>query len=203
MADPTRVAMALAAIDAANAEDPTQLMVRGRARPKALGEAELASLWVEHLTAESGGPSPALALATRAHHIRRWEVPRSTYPEGRAGYLRWKNDLHRRHAEDVAAILDDHGIDEGTVARVQEIVRKRGLAQGDPEVQVLEDALCLVFLETQFDELASRTDDEVMVNVLVKSLAKMSDAGKAAALTLTYTERENALLQRALAGDNL
>ena len=185
----------IGAIDGANEGDPNRLVVRGEDRPKALGEAELATEWLRHLRAD---PGEELLLATRAHHVRRWEVPRSTYPDGRAGYLRWRRELHDRHAAVVADILSQEGYDAGTVERVQDIVRKRNLAR-DADVQTFEDALCLVFLETQFAELSRRLDDDKMVDVLRKTLVKMSDDGKAAALSLTLAPDEADLLQQALA----
>ena len=96
----------------------------------------------------------ARLLAARAHHLRRWVVPRSTYPEGRAGYLRWRRDQKRRHAEEVGAILAEVGYPTEVVERVGAIVRKEGLGS-DPAVQVHEDALCLVFLETQAADVAA------------------------------------------------
>jgi len=191
--DDDRLERAMAAIDAANEADPTRLVVRGRERPKALGEAELATEWLHALRP---GASEALRLATRAHHVRRWESPRSSYPDGRAGYLRWRRELHDRHAAYVAEILAAEGYDAPVIERVQDIVRKRNLAQ-DPEVQSFEDALCLVFLETQFADLARRLDREKMVDVLRKTLVKMSDAGKAAAASVPLNDDEAALLQHA------
>jgi hypothetical protein len=130
--------------------------------------------WIDKLRPDA---SAELLLAARAHHIRRWEIPRSLYPDGRAGYLRWRRALHDHHARIVGEILADAGYEPATAVRVQEIVRKRNLAN-DPEVQALEDALCLVFLETQFDELAARLDAEKMDDVVEKTLAKMSDDGR-------------------------
>lgn len=177
-----RLATTIAAVDAANAEDPNTLVVRGDTRPKALGEAELATDWVHRLVAQ---PSDALLLAVRAHHLRRWLVPRSSYPDGRTGYLRWRRDLHEIHANDIAAILRDHAWDEVTIERVQDLIRKRGLGKvDDPDVQAFEDALCLVFIETQYDELADRLDDGKMANVVDKTLKKMSDEARALAATL-------------------
>lgn len=186
---------AVARIDAANAPDPNELVVRGRSRPKALGEAELATEWLHHLKPDA---SEALRLATRAHHVRRWEVPRSSYPDGRAGYLRWRRDLHERHGSLVAELLEVEGYDAATVSRVKDIVQKRDLSR-DPEVQAFEDVLCLVFLETQFAELAARLDEAKMVDVLRKTLVKMSDAGKAAAASISLGGAEAALLEKALA----
>lgn len=189
---PGDLTAAFAAIDAANAHDPAG---------KEQHHSELAVAWVRRLRAgDPAGPPEALLLAARAHHVRRWEIPRSTYPDGRAGYLKWKRDLQSHHAAVVAPLLAGAGYDAGMVERVQDIVRKRGLAQ-DPDVQTLEDALCLVFLQTQFAELAARLDDEKMVDILAKSLRKMTDAGKAAALAFEpgLSDHERGLLQAALA----
>ena len=196
-----RLARALAAIDAANADDPVRITVRGEERPKEVAHAELVSEWVQRLTE---APSDELLLAARAHHLRRWAIPRTSYPMGRSGYLRWRKAQHEQHATDVARILDDAGYDAATISRVQDLVRKRGLGRGadtrDPEVQVLEDALCLVFLETQLAELASRFDDDKVIGILQKTAKKMSDQGLASARDVELDADSRALLDRALAG---
>ena len=171
MAESHRFSRAIAAIDAANAESPTG--VEG-------DHAVRVTEWVRTLRPDA---SEALLLAARAHHIRRWTVPRSTYPEGRAGYLKWRRDLHGVHAAEAGAILAEVGYDAELIARVQAIIAKRGLAS-DPEVQTFEDALCLVFIQTQYDELAGRLDDEKMQTVVTKTLAKMTDQGRALAVEL-------------------
>ncbi len=190
-----RFRRAVGVIDAANAQDPQRIVVRGVSRPKELAHAEFVTEWVRKLRPN---PSEALLLAARAHHIRRWAVPRSTYPEGREGYLRWRSELHRHHAGTVAAILEGEGYDGETIARVQDIVHKRQLAR-DPEVQTLEDALCLVFLETQFHDLAARLDSAKMVEVMRKTFLKMSPAGQRVALELPLDPADRAILERALA----
>jgi hypothetical protein len=192
----TRLESALAAIDAANADDPNRIVVGGVERPKELAHAELVTEWVRRLVPE---PSEELLLAARAHHLRRWVVPRSTYPDGRAGYLRWRRHLHERHAEETAEILAAAGYDEAVISRVADIVRKRNLAR-DPEVQALEDALCLVFLDTQLHELAGRVERPKMVDVLRKTLVKMSEDGKRHALALDLHPDDAALLTEALEG---
>jgi uncharacterized protein DUF4202 len=177
-----RLADTLADIDAANAVDPNVLRVRGVDRPKALGEAELATEWLTRLV---DAPGDALRIAVRAHHLRRWTVPRSTYPDGRAGYLRWRRDLHGMHASDTAEIMNARGWPPDAVTRVQDLIHKRGLGKvDDPEVQAFEDALCLVFIETQYDELADRLDDEKMTGVVDKTLKKMSPRAQALATNL-------------------
>ncbi|HEY7068649.1 MAG TPA: DUF4202 domain-containing protein [Acidimicrobiales bacterium] len=191
-----RLAAALAAIDAANADDPATLTVGGVERPKELTHAEMMTRWVRQLDPDC---SDEQLIAARAHHLRRWAIPRDSYPRDRAGYLRWRTALQRRHAEDVGRIMRDAGYGDGSIERVQAIVRKRGLGR-DPAVQVHEDALCLVFLETQLDELASSLDDEEkMLEILRKSAAKMSPAGLSAAKQLPFSAAGAELLGRALA----
>ena len=190
-----RLARALAAIDAANADDPVSIEVRGVQRPKEQAHAELVSEWLERLAPEA---SEALRLAGRAHHLRRWQIPRTGYPADRAGYLRWRRALHDFHAEQARAILAGLGYDEAVLSRVDDLLHKRGLARGDAEAQALEDALCLVFLETQFRELAERLEEPKLLDVTRKTLKKMSPRAIELALGLPLDPRDADALRRAL-----
>ncbi len=192
---PDRLARAITAIDAANRDDPNRILVRGEIRPKELAHAELVTEWVTRLRPD---PSEALLLAARAHHLRRWISPRTSYPEGRAGYLRWRRDQSQRQAADVGALLDGAGYDELTIERVQAIMRKRDLGS-DPDVQALEDAMCLVFLETQCDEMAARLDRGHLVQVLRKSIAKMSPEGIALVAQVPLSAEAQDLVSEAAA----
>ena len=185
---------AIAAIDAANAADPNTIEVAGETRPKELAHAELATAWVGRLDRE---PSEALLLAARAHHLRRWTSPRTSYPAGRAGYLKWRKQLHNQHAREVAVILTEVGYDDATIQRVQEIVRKRRLGQ-DPEVQVLEDALCLVFIETQLDDLSQKLEPAKLTDVMVKTAKKMSPQAIEEAMALDIDPSARSLLRTVL-----
>lgn len=185
-----RFARAIAAIDAANAEDPTVIVIDGQERPKELAHAELVTDWVHRLDPD---PSEALRVAARAHHLRRWTIPRASYPAGRSGYLKWRKTLHEQHAREVAEILEQVGYDDATMARVQDLVRKRGLGK-DPEVQTLEDALCLVFVQTQLRDLAQRLDPATLPGVIEKTKKKMSERAIELALGLDLTPDERALL---------
>ena len=191
----SRLAGALAAIDAANADDPHTIEVGGTTRPKEQAHAELMTEWVQRLDPDA---HDAQLVAARAHHLRRWALPRSDYPEGRAGYLRWRTAQAKRHAAEVAEIVTAVGYDDAFAADVSAIVAKRGLAT-DPRVQTHEDALCLVFLQTQFDELADKLGDDHMAEVLAKTLAKMSPAARRVAQDLELSERAAALLGAASA----
>ena len=188
-----RLARALAAIDAANEGDPHTLRVRGEERAKELAHAELASEWLGRLRPDA---DDALQLAVRAHHVQRWAIPRADYPEGRAGYHRWRKALQAHHAEVTDRILADCGYDASLRERVSALIRKKGLGR-DPEVQAFEDALCLVFLETQFHDLAGRLEDEKLVDVTRKTLRKMSPEAIALARTLPLDPADVAVLDRA------
>lgn len=187
-------ATVVAAIDVANAADPNPVTVRGTTEPLALVHGRLAVEWVEHLQPD---PPEPLLIAARAHHLRRWEVPRSTYPEGKPGYLRWRRDQKRRHATDVAEIMAAAGFDAAEIERTQALLRREQLAT-DAETQVLEDAACLVFIETQLAEMEPRFDHDHLIDVIRKTARKMSPAGLAAVGTIALGEREVALLGEAL-----
>lgn len=186
---------AVAAIDAANADDPNVVVVDGAERPKEQAHAELMTDWVRRLDPDA---TDEQLLAARAHHLRRWALPRSEYPEGRSGYLRWRTELSKRHAAEVGEILTAHGYDSASVERVQQIIRKQGLAT-DPAVQVHEDALCLVFLDTQLDPTIDRLGRTKVVDVVAKTLRKMSSAGIAAAGDLGLSELGAGVLADAVA----
>jgi ketosteroid isomerase-like protein len=195
--DSERFTRAIAAIDTGNADDPNIVTIRARAGPKEVLHAELVTEWVERLRPDASEP---LLLAARGHHYRRWTVPRASAPAGRAGYLRWRKSLQQQHARELGELLSTAGYDRDTVARVQAIVRKEGLAHDD-EVQALEDALCLVFLETQLDDIVARLDTDTLTRVLVRTAQKMSRAGRAAIADVPIDESAITMLTTALARD--
>jgi ketosteroid isomerase-like protein len=197
MTDSERFARAIAAIDTANADDPNIVTIRAQTGPKEVLHAELATEWVERLRPDASEP---LLLAARGHHFRRWTVPRASAPAGRAGYLKWRKSLQQQHARELGELLTTAGYDADTIARVQAIVRKEGLAN-DAGVQALEDALCLVFLETQLDDIVARLDPDTLQRVIVRTAKKMSEAGRAAIAEVPLDPSAVMLLTTALARD--
>jgi len=194
--DGERLLAAVAAIDAANADDPHTLVVDGVERPKELVHAELMTQWLHQLDPHA---TEAQLLAARAHHLRRWTLPRTDYPEGRAGYLRWRAEQKRRHATAVGEILQGCGYDDEVIDRVGVIIRKEGLGK-DPAVQVHEDALCLTFLQTQADALAADLGPDKTLDVLRRTLPKMSERGRTEAMGLPLSDGVRTLLELAAAG---
>ncbi len=136
-------------------------------------------------------------MAARAHHLRRWQVPRSSYPEGRAAYLRWRRDQKLRHAQEIEVILAEAGYPPVQIERVQALIRRDDLGS-DPETAALEDAACLVFIETQLAEMAPRLPRERLVDVIRKTASKMTPAGLAAIAALPIGDAERELLAAAL-----
>jgi len=196
IADAHRFDAALRRFDEENGRDPNLAVVDGKSVPRELAYARWLSEWVLRLDFRASEP---LRLAARCQHLCRWTMSRSSYPMTRAGYLRWREDLKRFHARRAGEILRGVGYPEDVISRVQRLNLKADFPD-DPESRVLEDALCLVFLERQLRELADKTSDDKVINALQKSWKKMTAAGRAAALKLSYAPRERALLDKALTG---
>jgi Domain of unknown function (DUF4202) len=190
--DPQKFEAALRRFDEENSRDPNS----ENSKPRELLFAQRLTDWVLRLAPEA---SEALRLAARCQHICRWESPRENYPMTRAGYLKWRADLKKFHAEKSGAILREVGYDEEIILSVQDLNLKKNFP-ADVETRTLEDALCLVFLEFQLADLAAKTAEDKTINALQKSWGKMTEAARAEALKLNYDEREKALLQRALNG---
>ena len=189
-----RFESAIRRFDEENARDPNLEIVDGAARPRELVYAGRLTDWVTRLCA---GASEELRLAARCQHLCRWMIPRNDYPMTRAGYLKWREDLKKFHAEKAGGILREAGYSDDTVAKVQALNLKKNFP-ADPDSRVLEDALCLVFLQYQLAELAAKTDDNKMINALQKSWKKMTPVAREQALKLEYGPGEKSLLERAL-----
>jgi hypothetical protein len=194
--DSQRFESALRRFDGENSRDPNTDIADGVSRPREWLYAQRLTKRVLQLCP---GASEELRLAARCQHLCRWEVPRQSHPMTRAGYLQWRATLKKFHAQKAGDILREAGYLEDVIRRVQDLNLKKNFPN-DPESRVLEDALCLVFLEFQLAELAARSDDDKMINALHKSWQKMTEAARVEALKLNYGEREKALLQRALNG---
>jgi hypothetical protein len=187
-----RLGRALAAIDAVHAADPSR---DASGHPAELAYAERMSAWLARLAPEA---SEVLRLAVRCQHIRRWAIPRGDYPEGRVGYLRWRKEEALAHAALAGELLRAAGYDAQLIARVQSLVKKERIKQ-DPEAQLLEDVICLVFLERELEGFARKHDEAKLVDILRKTWLKMSPQGQAEALKLKLPAPLAGLVEKALA----
>jgi hypothetical protein len=184
----SRESTALRRFDEANARDPNDYE---------LWYSQRVTEWVRRLCPDA---SEALRLAARCQHLCRWEIPRSAYELTRAGYLKWRAELKKFHARKSAAILQEAGYGPEIIERVRALNLKEDLGR-DAEMQVLEDALCLVTLEHQLAGLMAKHDTQKMTGVLRKTWKKMSPSAREAALRLPYSEAQAELLRHALAED--
>ena len=182
------------AIDVINSADPHQIRIHNEMRPKELAHAAMVSAWIDRLRPDA---DDALRIAAHGHHIRRWTIPRSNYPAGRRGYLRWRQALQELHAATLAGVMTEIGFDKSMIRRVQDIVRKKNL-RCDADVQALEDALCLVFLETQLSEMRSKHPNHIVVNAVRKTWCKMSTHAQALANDLDLPPDDQEFLAQAL-----
>lgn len=191
-----RFTAAVERFDAANAADPNRMVVDGAEQPYEVIYAQWLTDWVLRLAPDA---PETLRLAARCQHLCRWEIPRSSHPATRAGYLQWRQKLKEFHAEKAAALLREAGYEEDIIQQVQALNLKKNFP-ADPNVRVLEDALCLVFLERQFADLARKATEEKMIAALRKCWGKMTPAAQTEALKLSYPPELKRLLDLALGG---
>ena len=199
IADTERYNRAIAAFDAANAQDPHLERAGGREHPKELLYAERMSAMLERYAPDA---SEALRLAVRCQHIQRWKIPRSDYPKTPQGYQQWRGRLMKFHADTAGAILRECGYDDALTAQVQALLRKREL-KSNPETQILEDVIDLVFLECYLaDFVASHGEYDAAkwTVILHKTALKMSARGRLAALTEIVLPEHLAPLVREVLG---
>ena len=190
----TRFHDAVARFDRANAEDPNRELVEGVLQPKELAYARRMTQRLDRLAPDAAEP---LKLAARSQHIRRWTHARTQFPAGRKGYQEWRSTLAAFHAKTAGDILRDVGYGEDTIERVQVLLRKERL-KADPDVQILEDVICLVFLEHYLAGFATQQAEDKLVEILRKTWRKMSERGREAALKLDLPPELRALVEKAV-----
>jgi hypothetical protein len=189
-------AKAIERFDAENVRDPNLENDRGVPHPRELLYARRLTEWVLKLAPAA---SESLRLAARSQHLCRWMIPRETYPMTRAGYLRWRNDLKQFHAHRSAGILRESGYGPEMIEKVMDLNLKKNFP-AEAESRILEDALCLVFLEFQFADLARKTAADKIINAVRKTWLKMTPAAHERALALPLGDQEKRIIQQALEG---
>ena len=191
----TQLNIIVAAIDEANARDPTLIEAEGKLYPKALLYGKRMSTVLDKFMPDA---PETLLIAARAQHIERWVIPRTSYPKGRIAYLKWRKDLQQYHAKRCGELMRGAGYREDDVEKVGALLRKEHLKY-DPLTQALEDVICLVFLQYEAPEFIVLHDDNKVRDFLVKTARKMSPLGLAEAGKLTLDVRLARLLTEALA----
>lgn len=187
---------AFKAFDEYNARDPHQEFVDGKPVPKEL-------LYGQRMSAKLMDYKPqaseALQLAARCQHIGRWEIPRNTFPMDRKGYLQWRSRLGVYHGDIASRLLKEVGYDDAAIEKVRFLLQKKELRQHHPETQILEDVICLVFIEFYLDEFAAQHTDEKVIDILKKTIAKMSPEALQKASAIEVSPKIKLLIGQALA----
>ncbi|KAL1850406.1 hypothetical protein Daus18300_012940 [Diaporthe australafricana] len=193
----TNYATAIKLIDDAHAQDPNKTPAPDGSGevPYELHYAHKMTRW---LAPRCPDASPALQVACRAQHFRR-------YPMTRPGYLTWRAKQKTQAASQVKELLlsMDEPLPDADVERIWALISKQDLSTNE-ETQVLEDVACLVFLDDQLDGFESKPDhaEEKVISILRKTWKKMSPKGREMALQMKHSDRATSLLQKALQDEN-
>lgn len=183
---------AIAAFDAYNERDPNRESYRGEMVSK---EWLYSVRMTERLNVDAPEAPEHVQLAVRCQHIGRWEIPRLSFEMNRKGYLQWRNQLKMHHSGIAEEILEECGYTHETIEKVKFLLQKKQLFQ-NPETQLMEDVICLVFVEFYLKEFAGKHADEKVVDILNKTLRKMSPRAIQEALTLPLPKNLKELLSR-------
>lgn len=171
------------AIDAVNAQDPRKITVDGAEQPF---ETVYANRMTETLERMYPDASELLRIASRAQHIRRWQIPRDTYPRNKEGYQKWRLGMRQLHADLVGGIMKGQGYSDDDIAEVGMYLRKERLKRV-ADSQALENVVDVVFLNYYWDDFVEKFSDysdDKLIDIVGKTLRKMSSHGHAAALAL-------------------
>ena len=181
-------------IDTENAQDPNIEINESISFPK---ELLYSNRMYEKLMDFFPNASEEVQIAAKAQHICRWKIARESYPMDRVGYLKWREDLKKFHAKLTAEILEKAGYSPEFIARVSFLIEKK-LLKKDEETQLLEDVICLVFLEYYLEPFVEKHDTEKLKNIILKTWNKMSEKGHQAALKINYSPSNLQLIKDSL-----
>ncbi|PCJ76785.1 MAG: hypothetical protein COA53_00775 [Rhodobacteraceae bacterium] len=177
----------IAAIDEVNAQDPRTTIVDGQSVPFETAYADRMTKTLEQMYPDA---SELLRIAARAQHIRRWQIPRDTFPMNREGYQKWRLGMRQLHAELVGDIMSDNGYSADDIALVGSFLRKEALKRV-ADSQALENVVDVIFLAYYWDDFVTKFsdyDDDKLIDIVGKTLRKMSTKGHQAALALDLPE---------------
>lgn len=194
MQDKQRFDDAIARMDEANAADPRTDRIDGKSHPRELLFAQRVYRWLPKLVDD---PTEALFLAARGHTLRRWEIPRDRYSMDNIGYHEWRDVLAAFHADQAAAILQDVGYDTPFIDRVRRLITRADFPD-EHDARVLEDADCLVFLETKLHNYLDEWGQDKAVRILKKTLKKMTSKAQELAAKLELPPQSAELLRLAV-----
>lgn len=184
----------LNAIDQINIADPNSVLIDGETHPKEFIYSKQMSACLHQYWSE---PSELIQIAVRAQHIKRWHLKRTNYALGKTGYMLWRKDQGKLHAQLTAELMQKNGYCAEDAAIVASVLKKEKL-KSNPLTQTLEDVACLVFLQFYFADFATKHSEEKLVDIVQKTWRKMSDKAQNIALTFTLPNHLANIVKKAL-----
>ena len=189
----------LIAIDEINSQDQNIIDFDGISHPKELIYGKQMSACLEQHWPNS---AEVLQIAVRAQHIQRWQLKRTEFAQGKAGYYQWRIALGKFHAQLTEKLMIEQGYSLELAAETASILRKENLKTNN-NTQTLEDVACLVFLQYYFDDFAQKytaqNNEAKIIRIVQKTWGKMSDKAHNVALAMSFPEHLAKLIQKALA----
>jgi len=182
------------AFDQYNSKDPNLEILNGQPISK---ELLYAQRMTQQLLLYKPDSSEYLQLAARSQHIGRWEIARSSYPMDKKGYMQWRNKLKDHHASITEPILKNSGYDELIIEKVKSLLLKKNLTT-NRDTQTLEDVICLVFLEYYSEEFAAKHPDEKVIDILRKTIKKMSAKAIQSVAELSLSDKIKSMIHAAV-----
>ena len=181
-------------IDHENNQDPNTEVFQGVEYKK---EYLYGLRMTEQLNAFNPITTEVVKIACRAQHIRRWDLKRSAYTDGRAGYLRWRKDQGQHHALVTANLMEQAGYSIGEIDTTKKIIMKKNI-KSNQDSQNLEDTACLVFLKYYFTEFITNHEGDKLKNIIIKTWEKMSKEAQQFALKHPFPKDQLQIIQEAL-----
>ena len=170
----SRLQQTLQLIDDANSDDPNTVVdENGKSWPKELLYSHRMTDMLKRFRPDA---DEVAQIAMRAQHIMRWTSRRDSYSMDRQGYLQWRTQLYKFHANKAADLMQQSGYDEESIERVRKAVGKRGI-KVNPDTQLLEDVTDLVFMEhylLDFAQKHAEYDEQKWIDIIRKTWKKMS-----------------------------
>jgi len=194
-----RFKQAITAFDAYNSNDPNHEEFAGKSLPKEILYAQRMTEWLLKFAPPASEP---VQLAARCQHIGRWEIPRNSYPIDKKGYLQWRSEEKIHHAKIAEIILKNCGYESDVIEKVKFLVLKKEL-RINADTQLLEDVVCLVFIEFYLEEFAAKHDGEKVIDIIRKTIKKMSTAAIDAVGGIPLSAKTQSLLQQAVSPSQL
>ena len=165
-----KLQQAFYAFDEYNMDDPETEIFGGKPLPKNLLYGKRMTEWLEKYEPSA---SEAIQLAARCQHIGRWEIIRKSYSMDKKGYMQWRHAEKIHQCKIADGILRSCGYDEITIEKVKFLLMKKEL-QFNADTKLLEDVICLVFIQYYLQEFSTKHDDAKVVDILQKTMRKMT-----------------------------